>query len=184
MAHHDNEPKIYGVVAEYEDPDDLMAVVKQGRSAGYSNVDAYSPFPIHGLAEAMGVRGTPIPALTLIAGLTGTASAFLLQYIGTVVHYPFDIAGRPNFSWPAYVPIMFELTILFAAFTAGISMILLNGLPMPYHSVMNTPNFERASSDRFFYCIESKDPKFDPESARAFLESMDPKPVAVSEVQE
>lgn len=181
MAHKE-EPQVYGIVAEYADPDELMSAVKQGHAAGFSKVDAYSPFPIHGLAEAMGVTKSSIPFLTLSAGLTGTATAFLLQYIGTVVHYPFDIAGRPNFSWPAYVPIMFELTILFAAFTAGLSMILLNGLPMPYHPVMNTPNFERATSDRFFYCIETTDPKYNAEDTRAFLEGMSPKPVAVNEV--
>ena len=113
------QPEVYGLVAEYEDPDELMSVVKQARSAGYTAVDAYSPFPIHGMHEAMNMGNTYIPTITLIAGLTGLATAFILQYVGTVLHYPYDVAGRPFFSWPAYVPIMFELTILFAAFTAG-----------------------------------------------------------------
>ena len=178
------QPKVYGLVAEYEDPDELMSVVKQARSAGYTTVDAYSPFPIHGMHEAMNMGNTYMPTLTLIGGLTGLATAFILQYVGTVLHYPYDVAGRPFFSWPAYVPIMFELTILFAAFTAGLGMLALCGLPRPYHSVMNTPNFERASSDRFFYCIEATDPKYDAESTRRFLEDMSPKPVSVSEVME
>lgn len=181
---HDNEPKVYGLVAEYEDPDDFLRAAKIAYAEGYRDLDAYSPFPIHGLSEAIGFHKTKLSWFTLVAGLTGAASAFALQYIGNAWHYAYDIGGKPFFSWPAYIPITFEGTILFAAFTTGFAMILLNGLPMPYHPIFNAKNFERATSDRFFLCIEATDRKYDAHGTRAFLERLNPKALEVSEVTE
>lgn len=172
----------YGLIAEYDDPNTLLDAATRAYGAGYRKLDAYSPFPIHGLSEAIGFRRTAIPFLTLVAGLSGAAGGFLLQYVACVLHYPYDVGGRPNFSWPAFIPITFETMILLAAFTAGLSMFALNGLPQPYHSIFNAENFERASSDRFFLCIESEDAKYDAEKTRAFLQDMGPKPLNVSEV--
>ena len=181
---HDNEPKVYGLVAEYADPDDLLKAAKPTYAAGYRDIDAYSPFPIHGLSEAIGFHKTKLSWFTLVAGLTGAATGFALQYIGNVWHYAYDIGGKPFFSWPAYIPITFEMTILFAAFTTGFVMLGLNGLPMPYHPIFNAKNFERATSDRFFLCVETKDAKFDSQSTKSFLEGLNPKPIEVSEVME
>lgn len=181
---HDSGPKIYGVIAEFDDPDDLLKAAKKAYAEGYRELDAYSPFPIHGLAEAIGFHKNAVPLVTLIAGLTGAASLFALQAIGHGWHYPYDIAGRAHVSWPSFIPITFEGMVLFAAFTCGISMLVFNGLPMPYHPVMNAKNFKRATSDRFFLCIEAADPRFDQEATANFLQTMSPKPLEVSEVEE
>lgn len=185
MQHeHDSDPKVYGVIAEFDDPDELLKAAKKAYAEGYRNMEAYSPFPIHGLAEAIGFHKNYVPHVTLLAGLTGAATMFAMQAIGMGWHYPYDIAGRDHVSWPSFIPITFEGMVLFAAFTCGISMFLFNGLPMPYHSVMNAKNFRRATSDRFFLCIEAADPKFNPESTTTFLQTMSPKPLEVSEVEE
>lgn len=181
---HDNEPKVFGIAAEYDDPDALLKAAKQAYTEGYREMDAYTPFPVHGLAEAIGMHKTRLSMFTLAAGLTGAATGFLLQYIGNAWHYPYDIGGKPVFSWPMYIPITFEATILFSAFTTGFAMILLNGLPMPYHPMFNAKNFDRATSDRFFLCIETKDKKYDTNKTREFLERLNPKPLEVSEVPE
>lgn len=184
MHNESNEPKTFGIIAEYDDPDAIVKAAMTAYQDGYRDMDAYSPFPVHGLAEAIGFHKTILPVFTLIAGLTGAASGFLLQYIGSVVHYPYEIAGRPYYSWPAWIPVTFEMTILFASFTTGIAMILLNGLPRPYHSVFNAKNFERATSDRFFLCIEATDNRYDPVGTRSYLEGLNPRPLDVSEVPE
>lgn len=181
---HDDEPKIYGVIAEFDDPDDLLKAAKKAYAEGYRDIDAYSPFPIHGLAESIGFHKNAVPLITLVAGLTGAASLFGLQAFGHGYHYPYDIAGRDHVSWPSFIPITFEGMVLCAAFTCGLGMLLLNGLPLPYHPVMNAKNFKRATSDRFFLCIEAKDKKFDVEEARKFLQTMNPTPLEVSEVEE
>lgn len=182
--HHDNtEPQIYGVIAEYDDPDVLLKAAARAYGEGYRKMEAYSPFPVHGLADAIGFHKDWIPLCTMVAGLAGAAGAFGMQYFATVIHYPYSIGGRPDFSWPAYIPITFEGMILCAAFTCGISMLLFNGLPSPYHSVMNAKNFHRASSDRFFLCIEVGDPRYDAEGTRDFLQASDPQPIEVSEVE-
>lgn len=181
---HKNKLKTYGLIAEYDDPDALLQAAKHTYHAGYRNFDAYSPFPVHGLAEAVGMHKTRLSVFTLVAGLTGAAAAFGMQWFASAYHYPFEVGGRPYFSWPAFIPITFEGTILLAAFTTGIAMFLLCGLPQPYHPVFNAKNFERASSDRFFLCIEASDRKYDAEDTREFLERLDPKPVEVSEVIE
>lgn len=182
---HDNgntQPKVYGMIAEFDDPDALLAAAKRAYSEGYRSMEAYSPLPIHGLAEAIGFTKNYVPHITLVAGLAGAAGGFFMQYFASVIHYPYDIAGRRYLSWPAFIPITFESMILIASFTCGIGMLLMNGFPRPHHPVMNAKNFERATSDRFFLCIESDDPKYD--AAKIFLDGLSPKPLEVSEVEE
>lgn len=174
----DDKPSIYGLMAEYTEPESLVEAATRAYAEGYRKMDAYSPLPVDGLAEAMGFTRNRLPLLVLIGGLTGAATAYSMIYFSTVLNYPINIGGRGLNSWPAFVPIMFELTILFASLTAVFGMILLNGLPMPYHPVFNSPGFARASQNRFFLCIEAKDPKFDPEATRQFLEGLGPKSVA------
>ncbi len=172
MAHADPTPTLYGLVAEFDTPGDLVAAARRTRDEGYRRVDAYSPFPIHELTAALGMKRTKLPILVLIGGLLGCATALLMQWFASAVHYPINVGGRPLASWPMFVPIAFELTILFASFATVFGMLGMNGLPMPYHPVFNAPRFALASRDRFFLCIEAKDPKFDLESTRRFLESL------------
>ncbi len=171
------KPQIYGLLAEYVDPQKLVAAAERAYSEGYRKMDAYSPLPVEGLAEAMGFTYNRMPLLVLIGGLTGTATAFAMMYFSAVINYPINVGGRGLNSWPAFVPIMFELTILFGAFAAVFGMLGLNGLPMPYHPVFNAPDFAKASRSRFFLCIESRDPKFDVVATRRFLESLGPRRV-------
>ncbi len=165
-------PPLYGLMAEFDTPGDLVAAARRTRDEGYRRVDAYSPFPIHELTAALGMKRTKLPIVVLIGGLLGCATALLMQWFASAVHYPINVGGRPLASWPMFVPITFELTILFASFAAVFGMLGMNGLPMPYHPVFNAPRFALASRDRFFLCIEAKDPKFDLESTRRFLESL------------
>jgi hypothetical protein len=173
-----SEPRLYGLVAEFDGPDSLIEAAARVREAGYRRTDAFSPFPVHGLAEAIGLRSTRVPMIVLIGGITGGITGYLLQYLTSVYLYPMNVAGRPVFSWIPSVPIVFELTVLFAAFGAVLGMLALNGLPQPYHPLFNVPSFrEHASRDRFFIAIESLDPKFKLEETRQFLESLGPKEV-------
>jgi len=170
--------KIFGLMAEFEHGDELLAATRRAYEAGYRKMDAYTPFPIHGLAEAIGFHHSRLPLIVLIGGLTGTLTAFLLQWYPAVIDYPVNIGGRPLNSWPAFVPIMFELTVLFASFSAVFGMLGLNGLPQPYHPVFNVERFQLASKDRFFLCIQSNDPKFDVTQTRQFLEELRPYEIA------
>lgn len=174
--------EIYGLMAEFETPDELIHAAKEVKAAGYQVVEAYSPFPIEEVIEEIAPGDTGVPRIALIFGLMGAATGFIVQYIGAFVDYPINVGGRPlnALGWPAMIPITFELTILFAAFSTVIGMIILNGLPMPYHPVFNAPRFEHASQDAFFLCIESKDQKFDRSETARFLRSLGP--VQVSEV--
>jgi len=181
-GHDEETSQVYGLIAEFDDPDTLLHATAKAHEAGYRMMDAFSPFPIHGLAEAMGVRKTAVSLCTLIGGLTGMATGFGMQYFASVIHYPYSIGGKPLDSWPSFMPITFELTILFASFSALGSMLILNGLPRPYHPVFNAKRFERASSDGFFLCIERDDAQYDTEQTRNFLQGLGP--VEVSEVLE
>lgn len=172
---------IYGLMAEFDKPATLIKATEHAYENGYRVMDAYTPFPVEEVAEAMHFHKTGVPPIVLIAGLTGAVAGFLLQTIGNL-DYSLNVGGRPLISWPAFIPITFEATILLAAFGAVLSIILLNGLPRPYHPVFNAPNFERASADRFFLCIEARDPKFDASGTRAFLEGQGA--LKVSEVEQ
>ena len=170
-------PAIYGVLAEFEDPTSLVSAAHQAHEAGYRRMDAYSPFPIEELHEAIGAHHTRLPLIVLIGGLIGCIGGFALQYWASTIAYPINVAGKPLNSWPAFIPVTFECTILVAALSAVLGMLALNGLPQPYHPVFNVPRFALASRNRFFLCIESRDPKFDVESVRKFLETLNPREV-------
>jgi hypothetical protein len=172
---------IYGLMAEFDRPEELRSAAQQAYAAGYRRMDAYTPFPVEGLAEALGLHRTRLPLVVLLGGIVGCIGGFGLQYYASVIDYPLNIGGRPLNSWPSFVPVTFETTILCAALAAVLGMLALNGLPMPYHPVFNVPEFQRASRDGFFLCIEAADPKFDAAQTRTFLESLNPR--EVSEVE-
>jgi len=173
---------IYGLLAEFADPEALLEAVRRARAAGYRKMDAYTPFPVEHLAEELGFHHTALPLIVLIGGLIGCGGGFLLQYWISAVDYPLNIGGRPLNSWPAFIPVTFELTILCAALFAVLGMLGLNGLPMPYHSLFNSPRFALASRNRFFLCIEASDRQFNREATAKFLSEL--KPAGVSEVAE
>ncbi len=168
---------LYGLMAQFEDAEKLLAATQRTREAGYRRIDAYSPFPIDGLGEALGFTHSLISWIVLVSGIVGAAAGFGLQYYVSVIANPINVGGKPTFSWPAFVPITFETTILGAAVAGVIGLLLLNRLPMPYHPVFNIDNFLRASQDGFFLCIEAADPQFDPQKSREFLESLQPREV-------
>jgi hypothetical protein len=169
---------IYGLMAEFDDPTTLVAAAAQARREGYQSMDAYSPYPIEELHEALGAHHTRLPLIVLIGGLCGCIGGYALQVWVSAVAYPINVGGRPYHSWPAFIPITFECTILAAALSAVLGMLALNHLPMPYHPVFNVPRFALASRNRFFLCIESKDPKFDLDGTRRFLETLNPREVS------
>jgi Alternative complex III, ActD subunit len=167
-------PRLYGVVAEFDNPTALVAAAHRTREAGYSRFEAYAPFPIEDLVEAVGHPNTRLPIAVFLGGLIGGLSGYLLQYYTAVVTYPLNIGGRPLHSWPAFIPVTFECTILGAALTAVFGMLARNGLPMPYHPLFHIPRFARASRDLFFLCIQARDPRFDVTDVTQFLQSLDP----------
>lgn len=169
---------VYGIMAEFDSPQGVLSAAERARDEGYTKMDAYTPFHVEGLTEAVGFPHTKLPMIVLAGGITGGVSGFFMQWFANVIHYPLVIGGKPFNSWPAFIPITFELTILFAAFAAVFGMLALNGLPMPYHPVFNVDRFETASRDHFFLCIESTDPKFDLVQTRSFLESLTPREVS------
>jgi hypothetical protein len=163
---------VYGLMAEFGTPDQLIQAAERAYAEGYRRMDAYSPFPIEGLAEATGFRRNLLPLVVLIGGIVGGSGGFFMQWFANVIHYPLNIGGRPHDSWPAFIIITFELTILFAAFAAVFGMLAMNGLPTPYHPVFNVPRFEMASTDRFFLTIEARDKKFDLRATKEFLRGL------------
>jgi len=167
----------YGVIAEFTDPQELLDAANKAREAGYTELDAYSPFPIHGLSEAIGFHHSRLSAVVLGGGIIGGLAGFFMCWYANVIWYPLNIGGKPYNSWPAWIPITFECTILFAAFAAVFGMLALNGLPMPYHPVFNVPRFDQASRDKFFLVIQARDPKFDIDAVWKFLESLGPREV-------
>ena len=167
-------PLIYGLLAEFERPEDLLSATGRAYAAGYRRMDAYSPFPIEGLAEALGSHKTAIPFFVLLGGILGGTGGYFMEWFATTIHYPINVGGRPLHSWPAYIPITFELTVLCASIFALLSMLALNRLPELHHSIFNASGFERASQDKFFLCIEAVDPLFDASKTRVLLESLQP----------
>jgi hypothetical protein len=163
---------LYGVMGEFDTPEQIMAAAKKTQEAGYKHVTAYTPFPIEGLAERIGFKWTAVPLLTFIGGLGGGITGFAMQYWMMAISYPLNIGGRPLNSWPAFIPVTFELTILGAASFAVFGMLALNKLPQPYHPVFHVDRFAHASTDKFFLCIQAKDPKFDLAETARFLQGL------------
>ena len=178
MAHLEPRPTLYGLIAEFDNPTALVAAANAARLGGYRRMDAYSPIPIEELHEAIGFHHTKLPLIVLIGGLVGLAAGYGLQYWASAIAYPMNIGGRPFHSWPQFIPIAFETTILGAALAAVLGMLALNGLPQPYHPLFNVKSFaEHASRDKFYIAIESMDPKFDLQATRQFLEGLKPREV-------
>jgi ActD protein len=169
---------VYGLMAEFNTPTEVVVAARRAYSEGYRRMDAYSPFPVEGLSEAIGFHKDGVAFVCLVGGLLGSLSAYGLQAWINIVAYPLNIGGRPFHSWPSFIIVTFELTILIGGLSAGIGMLIMNGLPTPYHPVFHVPNFVHASRDRFFLCIESRDPKFDLLTTRQFLSSLNPREIA------
>ena len=175
MAHQTSAATpFYGLMAEFPSADALLAAASRVRDAGYTKFDTFSPFPIHGMGEAIGFKERSVSKIVLTGGIVGLLAGYSLEYWTSVIAYPLNIGGRPYHSWPMFVPPAFETTILFASISALVGMLALNGLPQPYHPVFNAPRFSRASQDGFFLVIEADDPKFDAAGARGFLSSLQP----------
>ncbi len=169
-----NQPKLYGLMAEFDSAQAILHATRSAWQAGYRDLDAYAPYPVEGLARALGMQQSRIPSIVLIGGLAGGAVGFFMQYWAMAFDYPLNVGGRPCNSWPVFVPIAFELLVLVASFAAFLGMLFLNGLPKLHHPVFNVPGFERASQDRFFLCIEATDPQFDRDTTAAFLSGLNP----------
>ena len=173
----DGKPSLYGVMAQFDSPTDLVAAARETYAAGYRRINGYSPFPIEELSAAIGFTRTSLPLIVLIGGIIGALGGFSMQYWMEVINYPINVGGKPFNSWPAFIPITFECTVLAAAFAAVLGMLALNKLPQPYHPVFNAPNFALATRDSFFLVIESKDPKFDHDEVMRFLKSLEARDV-------
>ena len=171
---------IYGLMAEFESPEDLVEATRGAYDQGYRMMEAYTPFPVEGLAEALGFHRNRVPRIVLIGGVIGGLARFLHAVVlGGRSHYPLNVGGRPLHSWPAFIPITFELTVLGASLAAVVGMLAMNGLPRPHHPVFNVPGFVLASNDRFFLSIQARDPRFDPATTREFLATFHPKVISV-----
>ena len=177
MSERVTEPELYGLMAEFENADAVLEASKKTYAAGYRRLDAYSPFPVHGLAEAVGYKRRILPWIVLAGGIVGGLGGFFLQYWVSVIDMPLNVGGRPLNSWPSFIPVTFECTILGASLSAVLGMLGLNGLPRPHHPVFNVPRFGRATTNRFFLLIESRDEQFDVSGTREFLKSLDPSEV-------
>ncbi|MGE0131151.1 MAG: DUF3341 domain-containing protein [Blastocatellales bacterium] len=172
------EQGTYGLMAEFDDPSLVVAAARRTYDAGYRRINAYSPYPIEELAEAIGFHHNLVPLVTLVGGVLGALGGFALQYWTSAIAYPLNVGGRPLLSLPAFIPVTFECTILLASFGAFVGNLLMNQLPQPYHPVFNVPSFARASQDRYFLCVKSDDPKFNDAETRAFLASLGAKEVS------
>lgn len=170
---------IHGLLAEFDKPEQLVETARQARAEGFTKIEAFSPMPIHALDEAMGLKNK-LPLFVLMGGLAGMATGMGLEYWVSVIEYPTNIGGRPNFSWPAFIVPMFETTILFAALTAVFGMLIMNGLPQPYHPLFHVKRFAEVTRSRFFFLIEAEDPRFELAATREFLARR--KPLSIEEV--
>jgi hypothetical protein len=171
------EETLYGLLAEFDTPEALIAADHRVRDAGYRDFETYTPFPVEELSNPHQRGGTWIPVLVFVGGCLGAAGAFFMQYYSAVYHYPLNVGGRPLNSWPSFMPVTFEMTVLLGALFGLVGMIVLNGLPRPHHPLFGVPQFDRASRDRFFLAIESTDPEFDKSGTREFLLSLGPREV-------
>lgn len=171
---------IYGLMAEFDNPTDLVHVSKAAFAAGYRKMDTYTPYPLEEAAEAVGAHHNRVPLVCLIGGLLGMIGGYSLEYWVSVISYPINVGGKPFHAWPAFIPVTFECAVLGASLATVFGMLALNGLPQPYHPVFNVPGFSASSRDKFFLCIEAQDPRFSPSETKKFLESHHP--VQVSEV--
>jgi hypothetical protein len=174
------DPKIFGLMAEFDDVNDVITAAHRVYGAGYRKIDAYSPFPVEELSEAIGFHKNGVALVCLVGGLLGCTGAYVLQWWINTISYPINIGGRPFHSWPSFIIVTFEMTILFSGLSAVFGMLALNGLPMPYHPVFNVPRFEFASKDRFFILVFSSDKNYDAVRTRQFLEGLNP--ISVAEV--
>lgn len=165
-------PPIYGLLAEFNSADELVAAVRRTHAEGYRHMDTYSPFPVEGVADKLGLPRTSVPLIVLIGGVLGGLTGYFMQYYLATIYYPINVGGRPLHSWPSFIPITFELTVLFAGLFAAVGMLALNGLPMPHHPVFNVPRFALVTRNRFFLAIEATDPQFDRTTTRQFLQSL------------
>ncbi len=172
------DPRVYGLMAEFDTVNEAIAAAHRVHDAGYRKIDAYSPFPVEELSEAIGFHHNGVALICLIGGLLGGTAAYVLQWWVNTQGYPVNIGGRPLHSWPAFIIVTFEMTILFSGLSAVFGMLALNGLPQPYHPVFNVPQFDAASRDKFFIVIFASDKKYDPVGTRQFLESLNPTSVA------
>ena len=175
-------PTIYGIMGEFNNPTDLVAAARRTYEAGYRRVNGYSPYPIEELDEAIGFKRTSLPLIVLIGGILGGLGGFFMQYWMEVIDYPLNVGGKPYNSWPAFIPITFECTVLVAAFAAVLGMLVLNKLPQPYHPVFNAPNFALATRDRFFLVIEANDPRFSHDETTQFMNQVGAKNVSDVEI--
>lgn len=182
MRHKDTF--LYGMVAEFASPEALLNATEQAKERGYSKLDCYTPYPVHGLSEAMRIKDFQTPWAFFVAGLVGGLSGLALEWYVSSIDYPINVGGKPLFSLPSFVPVAYECTILFSALGGVLFMLGRNGLPQPYHPIFNAPDFERASQDRFFLCLEASDPIYDSEGTHAFLETLSPLSVSVVEGEE
>ncbi len=180
MSTASSRSPLYGLIAEYDTPDQVVHAAESARKAGYTKMDAYSPHPVEGIEDALGLKPTRLGFVVLAMGLIGAVAGYAMQWYAGAEFYPLNIGGRPMNPWPNYIVITFEVTVLASALTAGLFMLARNGLPRPYHSVFNAPGFERASRDGYYLCVESVDPRFDEAAVRTFLEGTGP--VRVEEV--
>lgn len=168
----ESKPGLYGLMAEFSSAEALVDAIRAARKDGYRKMDAYSPLPVEEIHEALELPQTRLPRIVLTGGLIGCAVGFLLQCWVSMDAYPLNIGGKPLFSWPSFIPVAFECTIIGSAYSAVFAMLALNQLPMPYHPVFNAPNFDNASRDKFFLCIEAADSRFDRERTKQFLKSL------------
>ncbi len=171
-------PPIHGLMAEFDSPTELVLAARRAHEEGYRKMDAYTPFPIEELSDAIGFRHTRLPLVVLIGGVLGCLGGYGLQYWVSAIEYPLNVGGRPYNSWPSFIPVTFETTVLVAALSAVLGMLALNGLPMPYHPVFNVKSFALASKDKFFLCIEAADPKYDRAATEHFLKTLRPREIA------
>jgi hypothetical protein len=172
------EPRLYGIMAEFDTAEQLLQATRRAYRAGFRAMDTYTPFPVDGLDEALGVHSAAVPLIGLIGGMVGAATGYAMQFFVHAISLPINVGGRPFNSWPAFIPVTFEMGVLFSALSLLVGLMILNGHPEPYHPVFNVEAFARASRDRFFLCIEARDRQFEPAATRRFLQELGAREVA------